>query len=72
MAEKLTAPCKDCPKRKLHCHSLCGDYRAYREYMEMVRELRMQRVEESDFIRAIKRKAANINTRRKLEGKRRR
>ena len=28
------APCKDCQKRKLHCHSTCSDYAAFREEIE--------------------------------------
>ena len=26
--------CKDCPNRKLHCHSTCKDYLEFREKLE--------------------------------------
>lgn len=62
MGEILTeAPCKDCQRRQLHCHSSCGDYKAYREYRDRIHEAKMKRVDEADFMRAVKRKAARIN-----------
>ena len=61
MPEVITAPCKDCSRRQLHCHSSCEDYREYREYRDRVNAEKMKCVEEADFMRAVKRKAARIN-----------
>lgn len=72
MRERTEAPCKDCPKRQLHCHSNCEAYRKYREHREQVYAEKMKRADESDFMRAVKRKAALINIRSQLSDKRRR
>lgn len=29
-----SCPCKDCTRRKLHCHSECSDYDKYRQERE--------------------------------------
>lgn len=31
---KAKAPCKNCEKRKLHCHSNCEDYQAFKKQIE--------------------------------------
>lgn len=61
MPEKPTAPCKDCPHRQLHCHSSCTAYGEYRRHMDELHAEKMKRVDESDFMRAVKRRAARIN-----------
>lgn len=33
-----TAPCKDCPRRKVGCHSKCSEYQAYRAYLDSLLE----------------------------------
>lgn len=68
----VEAPCKDCTKRQLHCHSSCEAYREYRRYREQVYAEKMKRADESDFMRAVKRKAALISIRTQLSDKRRR
>lgn len=72
MPEVITAPCKDCQKRQLHCHSSCEEYKAFDQYRREIRERKMKRAEESDFMRAVKRKAALINIKTQLSDKRRR
>ena len=72
MRERTEAPCKDCQKRQLHCHSSCEAYKEYRQYREQIYAEKMKRAEESDFMRAVKRKAALANIRAQLSDKRRR
>ena len=72
MIERTEAPCKGCQKRQLHCHSSCEEYRGYRQYREQVYAEKMKRAEESDFMRAVKRKAALINIKTQMSDKRRR
>ena len=48
------------------------EYREYRQYREQVYAEKMKRAEESDFMRAVKRKAALINIKAQLSDKRRR
>ena len=38
----ITGPCKDCIKRKLHCHSSCEDYRKYKDAMKEVKRARQE------------------------------
>ena len=59
--QEITAPCKDCQKRHLHCHSSCEDYKKFRQYRDHIHEQKMKRVDETDFIRAVKHKATRIN-----------
>lgn len=33
----MTNPCKDCPNRKLHCHSSCKAYGDYSAMFEKIR-----------------------------------
>lgn len=72
MPEKPTAPCKDCPKRVPHCHSVCERYKQYREQLDSEHEKRRAIMDEADFIRAVKRKAARINQRLQRDNERRR
>lgn len=34
----LKAPCKDCKKRQIGCHSVCSDYIAYNNEREFLRK----------------------------------
>lgn len=68
----VEAPCKDCTKRQLHCHSSCEAYRKYRQHREQVYAEKMKQADESDFMRAVKRKAAISNIRAQMSDKRRR
>lgn len=68
----VEVPCKDCTKRQLHCHSSCEAYREYRRSREQVYAEKMKRADESDFMRAVKRKAAISNIRAQMSNKRRR
>lgn len=43
---KLQAPCKDCYKRYLGCHSECADYIDYNNKQQKIRDERMERAEE--------------------------
>ena len=72
MPEVITGPCKDCLKRELHCHSSCEEYKAFKQYRDSIREQRYQRIEEIDFLRAVKRKAADINIKCRQSDRRRR
>jgi hypothetical protein len=36
----MNAPCKDCERREVGCHSVCAEYKEYNEHRERVRELR--------------------------------
>jgi len=47
---KLQAPCKDCEKRCLGCHSECADYINYNNMQKKVREERAVRSEERQMI----------------------
>lgn len=29
-----TAPCKKCPNRKLYCHTVCEDYKTFKQRIE--------------------------------------
>lgn len=72
MPERTEAPCKDCSRRQLHCHSTCEEYREYRQFREQIYAEKKKRADESDFMRAVKRKAALINIKAQLSDKRRR
>jgi hypothetical protein len=72
MSKVITAPCKDCTKRQLHCHSICEDYKAYREYRQSVSKEKMKIIDEKDFIKAVKSKAAHININHKMRERQRR
>lgn len=43
---KPQAPCKDCYKRYLGCHSECTDYIDYNNKQQKIRDERMERAEE--------------------------
>ena len=34
----MTAPCKDCPDRRAHCHSCCERYKEFRKRCDDMRE----------------------------------
>ena len=72
MAERTEAPCKNCSKRELHCHSSCEEYKEYRQFRNRIHDEKMKRVDETDFIRAVKRRATRINLLLQRDGRRRR
>ena len=43
---RLQAPCKDCYKRYLGCHSECADYIDYNNKQQKIRDERAERAEE--------------------------
>ena len=47
---RLQAPCKDCEKRYLGCHSECADYNNYNNKQQKVRDERAARSEECQMI----------------------
>ena len=47
---RLQAPCKDCEKRYLWCHSECADYINYNNKQQKVRDERAARSEECQMI----------------------
>lgn len=71
-AERPAAPCKDCTRRQLHCHSCCTDYKEFRQHMDRIHVEKMKRVDEEDFMKAVKRRAARINILLQRDGRRRR
>ena len=44
------APCKDCHKRYLGCHSECVDYIEYNDKQQKIRDERVARAEECQMI----------------------
>lgn len=72
MPEVITAPCKDCTKRRLHCHSICEAYKAFRQYRQSVSEQKLKIIDEKDFIKAVKNKAMSINIKRRMRERQRR
>ena len=36
----MNAPCKDCPKRVLGCHSNCAEYKAYSDTRQQINKQR--------------------------------
>lgn len=47
---RLQAPCKDCEKRYLGCHSECADYINYNNKQQKVRDERAAMSEECQMI----------------------
>ena len=47
---RLQAPCKDCEKRYLGCHSECADYIDYNNKQQKIRDERAARSEECQMI----------------------
>ena len=47
---RLQAPCKDCEKRYLGCHSECDDYIDYNNKQQKIRDERAARSEECQMI----------------------
>ena len=63
---RLQAPCKDCEKRYLGCHSECADYINYNNKQQKVRDERAARSEECQMIE----KQINESRKRMKHGKR--
>ena len=72
MPERITAPCRDCPDRKLHCHRVCERYRSYQALLEAEHEKRRKIYDEIRFITAVKRKSALIGMKNRKSDRRRR
>ena len=36
----MTAPCKDCPDRRAHCHSCCEKYKSWRAEYDRIQAAR--------------------------------
>ena len=72
--QAITAPCKDCQRRQLHCHSSCEEYKSFEQHRQAIREQKMKRVDEAEFIKAIKHKitAYSIRVKRSDERRKRR
>ena len=34
----MTAPCKDCPDRRAHCHSCCEKYKEFKKRCDDIRD----------------------------------
>ena len=49
--EKKIAPCKNCANREVGCHSLCNDYKIFRENLDKVNENRRKYLESIDYDR---------------------
>lgn len=45
----IEAPCKDCAKRKLHCHSTCEEYISFRKKKEKEYEDKLKRIEVNNY-----------------------
>lgn len=43
---KLQAPCKDCEKRYMGCHSKCAEYIEYDKHQQKIRDERVMKAEE--------------------------
>ena len=48
----MKAPCKNCEERVPKCHAVCPKYKAYREYIEQLREAQRNKGYEADCFRA--------------------
>ena len=55
------APCKDCPDRSPHCHSICELYRNYKKTLEENRSVLHARTEEANFIRELKKNVRKLH-----------
>lgn len=49
ISKSANSPCKNCPKRQLHCHSQCEAYAEYKRKLEIAREEENKRAEENNF-----------------------
>ena len=47
----MKAPCKDCIKRELGCHSKCADYQEYRKFQDRQNDDRRKELEIWDAVR---------------------
>lgn len=45
MVKGKPQPCKGCEKRFLGCHSVCEDYKTFREYMDAINKARFESLE---------------------------
>ena len=56
----MNSPCKDCPDRHAHCHSVCNRYGEYAAMFEKIRAQRLkdQAADEADAQRGAKIRSA--------------
>lgn len=65
----LEPPCtKDCPNRKVGCHSQCGAYMSYRRAADDVRKERDKKLKEIDYFNERHIRYADSEARRKKRG----
>ena len=58
----INAPCKDCIKRQLGCHSTCQDYKQFRKERDFVnQQRRQQQLIEQAHIDSIRRQLKKSN-----------
>ena len=62
-------PCKDCPDRKLNCHSCCEDYKRAKASYDEIKEVKKHEADVEDFI--IKSIAKKTNNSKKIYMQRR-
>lgn len=48
---RVKAPCKDCPDRKVKCHSSCEKYKEYREYLDKIHQAMTAEDDVNDFLK---------------------
>jgi hypothetical protein len=46
----MKAPCKDCPNRKVGCHSTCEKYLDYRKEVDKINKIKFAEKEQRRFI----------------------
>lgn len=61
----MNAPCKDCPKRVLGCHSNCAEYKAYSDTRQQINKQRRTEAMVFDNPYALKSFILNLKKRRK-------
>lgn len=40
MGKIMTAPCKNCNKRDIHCHGKCNEYSNYKSELEKINKMK--------------------------------
>jgi hypothetical protein len=51
----MKCPCDGCvpPKRHLHCHSTCPDYKDFRDWKDQIKQNRRKILDEENFYNAV-------------------
>jgi hypothetical protein len=69
-ASQITkSPCKGCPKRQLHCHAECGEYKQYKKDIDEVRDKCKRELAENSFFYDIKGKVHKIGEHKRMMDK---